>query len=280
MLRLSLLSGRWSHEISDGTEDLLSFIDYCRTLDLDGVDFNTFTFKCEDKDYLREVKLRCLHNGLSVPCLSIGTDFGVAETEVGAQIEHTKRWIDHAQFIGAPQVRIFAGSPASGESHEAAWARAVRCVKEVADYGYERGVLVALQNHNHFHRSMTRDGDAVLRFIEEAGPHLGHVWDTGQYEGSPGVGMGQVEDKNPAAESVYESLQKTVHLATHVRAKIYRIASETEAALDYPRIFSILCSANYNGFVSIAYEGVVTHHREAVPKGVAYLRSLIEQRAC
>jgi sugar phosphate isomerase/epimerase len=274
MLRLSLLSGRWAKEISEGTETLLSFIDYCHTLDLDGVDINTFSFKSEDQDYLREVKLRCLRHGLSIPCLSLAANFSPVEAEVDAQVAQAKRWIDHAQYLGAPQVRALAGTPAPGDTYEIAWMRAVRGLKEVADYGYARGVLVSLQNHNHFHKGLARCGADLLRMVEEAGPHLVHVWDTGQYDGSAGVGKGNVEDENPATESAYESLQQTVHLATHVRAKIYRIASGVEKALDYPRVIAMLRAAGYNGYMSIAYEGVVTPHGEAVPKAVTYLRSL------
>ena len=98
---------------------------------------------------------------------------------------------------------------------------------------------------------MTEYGHDVLSLVERAGPHLGHVWDTGQYVGSPGASG--ASDRR-AQEVLYQSLQQTVHLATHVRCKIYRIAGGEEEWLDYPRIFGLLREVHYNGFCSIVYE--------------------------
>jgi sugar phosphate isomerase/epimerase len=49
-----------------------------------------------------------------------------------------------------------------------------------------------------------------------------------------------------------------------------------EGWLNYPRIFEILHSVNYNGFVSVVYEGQAVEAEEtAVPKAVDYLRQFI-----
>jgi sugar phosphate isomerase/epimerase len=165
--------------------------------------------------------------------------------------------------LGAPQVRLFAGVPAKDDDRAAAWERCVAALRECAGYGYERGVQVCLQNHNH--GALTASGRDVLALVEQAGPHLGHVWDTGQYVGSPGASGAQ--DQRPQ-EMLYESLGQTVSLATHVRCKISRLAGDQEAWLDYPRIFRLLANAGYNGFCSIVYEGrgdEIEDVRQAVP---------------
>ena len=54
-------------------------------------------------------------------------------------------------------------------------------------------------------------------------------------------------------------------------AKYYEIDTGQEAQLDYTRIFPILRSAGYNGFLSIVYEGE-GDERTAVAKSVSYLR--------
>ena len=51
----------------------------------------------------------------------------------------------------------------------------------------------------------------------------------------------------PARGELYESLQQTVGLVTHVRAKIYWIETGEEQWIDYPRIFAILREAGYDG---------------------------------
>ncbi|MBI2939955.1 MAG: hypothetical protein HYY04_05900 [Chloroflexi bacterium] len=73
---------------------------------------------------------------------------------------------------------------------------------------------------------------------------------------------------------LYQSLQQTVHLATHVRLKVYRIETGTERWLDYPRIFGMLRASGYNGFCSIVYEGIEDEHM-AVAKATRYFRTLM-----
>jgi sugar phosphate isomerase/epimerase len=251
--------------------DLFSFVDVCYDLDADGVDLNARHFSDDSDAYVKELKRRCVHRGLAIACLSISNNFGKDAAELPGEIAMTKHWIDRALLLGAPQVRVFAGTPNRHEPREVTWDRCRRALKDVADYGDERGVLVSLQNHNH--GALTEYGDDVLRFVEEAGPHLSHVWDTGQYVGSPGASGADPE--KGAEEVLYESLQKTVHLATHVRCKFYQIDTGVERWLDYPRIAAILKTARYNGFCSIVYEGKGDEFAD-VARAVAYLRPILQ----
>jgi sugar phosphate isomerase/epimerase len=186
-----------------------------------------------------------------------------------------KRWVDVAAFMGVPLVRIFAAWIPEGEPEEEVWARMMPCMKEVASYGEEKGVVMGLHNHNH--GCVTRTGKDVRRIIDEVdSPYFSHILDTGQYVGSPGAsGAGGVED--PSLD-FYGSIEETAPLAVHVRAKIYRIGTGEEAWLNYRRIFDILKRVNYNGWVSVVYEGQEVEPEErAVPKAVRYLRRFILQ---
>ena len=265
MLKLSVMSLSYQRAFRAGQMDVLGYLDECRRLDLDGVDLHSRLLESDDPGYLRDVKLRCLGLGFPVACLNISNNFACPAAELPGQIAQSKRLIDVAVRLGAPQVRLFAGVPAQ-DDRQAAWRRCVAALKECADYAYERDIRACLQNHNH--GALTEYGRDVLALVAQAGPHLGHVWDTGQYVGSPGASGGGRDDDPVAKEVLYESLQATIHLATHVRCKIYRITSGTEAWLDYPRIFGILKASGYNGFCSIVYEGPndpVEDVRRAVP---------------
>jgi sugar phosphate isomerase/epimerase len=123
---------------------------------------------------------------------------------------------------------------------------------EAAAYGEQRGIVVALQNHNH--NGVAAYGKDILGLLAGVNhPNLAHVMDTGQYL------------------DLYDSMSMTVHKAVHVRCKIYEIESGEERRLDYTRIFPILQQANYNGFLSIVYEGK-EDEQAAVAKAVPYLR--------
>jgi sugar phosphate isomerase/epimerase len=263
MWKLSVMSLSYQRAFRAGTMDLWGYLDECRRLDVDGVDLHLRLLGSDEPSHICEIKRRCLQLGFPIACLNVSNNFARPAADLPEQIDLSRRGIELAAALGAPQVRLFAGVPAAGDDRRAAWERCAAALKTCADYGAEQGVRVCLQNHNH--GALTEYGRDVLALVEQAGPHLGHVWDTGQYVGSPGASRSQAEG---AREVLYESLETTAHLATHVRCKIYRIASGAEEWLDYPRIFDILGRVGYNGFCSIVYEGrgdEVEDVRRAVP---------------
>ena len=75
--------------------------------------------------------------------------------------------------------------------------------------------------------------------------------DTGQWCGSPARNNG-IPDPD---HDIYEYMKQTAHLATHVRAKFYKIDSGKEEWIDYERIVPTLAEAGYNGPLSVVFEG-------------------------
>ena len=255
MMKLACMSLSYQNDFRAGKMDLESFIETCYRLGLDGVDLHARSFSATDEGYLKKIKALCLGRGLPVACVCVSNNFGKPEAELPHEVETFKRWMDRAQIMGAPIVRAFGGWAPQAGDEKAAWRRMIRCLKEVAEYGEERGMVVVLQNHDH--RGLIQVGDDVIRALRETeSPYLSHVLDTGQYT------------------DLYSSIEKTAPLAVHVRAKIYQIETGEERKLDYTRIFPILERVGYNGFVSIVYEGREPEG-EAVPKAVKYLRRFI-----
>ena len=79
-------------------------------------------------------------------------------------------------------------------------------------------------------------------------------------------------------ESIYEYMEQVVPQASYVRAKIYKIDSGREEYIDYERVIDILKSTNYNGAVSVVYEGQPysdCDDYEAIRLGVSHLRKLL-----
>jgi sugar phosphate isomerase/epimerase len=246
-----------------------AFIDTVASLGLDVIEFHTSAFKATDPDTLRAIKMRCMRRGLPIGYLGISNDFGKPERDHPDQIALIKKWIDVAAFMSIPLVRVFAAYVPKECADEAAlWPPMVRALKEVAAYGHEKGIIVGLQNHNH--GNVTRTGEDVLRLLRDVDhPYFAHIMDTGQYAGSPGAsGHGN------AAYDCYRSMEQTVAHAVYVRTKFYKIDSGTEEWLDYPRIFQMLRGVDYNGCLSIVYEGK-SEPLPAIEKAAAYLRKLI-----
>jgi len=255
MWRLACMSLSYQKAFRDGQMDFFSFIQTCRELDLDGVDLHGHHFRSFDRDYLWQIKTACVRQGLTIACVSIPNNFALAAEALPAEVEKTHRLIDAAAYLGAPIVRVFAGW--NDKRDEGTWGRVVSCLREAAAYGESRGIVVALQNHNH--SGVAALGRDLIRLMDDVNhPNLSHVLDTGQYL------------------DLYDSIAMTAARAVHTRCKIYHIETGEERKLDYGRIFSILRQVGYHGFLSIVYEGS-EDEQLAVSKAVTYVRRLMGQ---
>ena len=277
MLKLGCMSLSYKDEFAANKLDLEQFIERAYQLGLDGLDIHTRAFASLSPAYLRDIRMRAFRRGLALSYIGVSSNYGKPQAELAAEVATTKEWIDVAEFMGIPLVRVFAAWIPAGEREEDVWARMMPCLEEVAAYGEEKGVVVGLHNHNH--GCVTRTGQDVRRIIEGVNnPYFSHILDTGQYVGSPGA-SGQRGHEDPAL-NFYGSIEETAPLAVHVRCKIYRIQSGVEEWLNYPRIFEILRGVNYNGWLSVVYEGQdVEAEVTAVPKAVRYLRGLMAEYA-
>ena len=275
MLKLGCMSLSYKDEFAANKLDLEQFIERAYQLGLDGIDIHTRAFASLDPAYLRRIRMQAFRRGLALSYIGVSSNYGKPQDELAAEVATTKEWIDVAAFMGIPLVRVFAAWIPEGDREEDVWARMMPCLEEVAAYGEEKGVVVGLHNHNH--GCVTRTGKDVRRIIEGVNnPYFSHILDTGQYVGSPGA-SGQRGHEDPAL-NFYGSIEETAPLAVHVRCKIYRVQSGVEEWLDYPRIFEILQGVNYNGWLSVVYEGQdVEAEATAVPKAVRYLRGLMAE---
>lgn len=72
-------------------------------------------------------------------------------------------------------------------------------------------------------------------------------------------------------------MEQTAPHATYVRAKIYKIDRGREEWLDYERIVEILRQVDFNGNMSIVFEGQgnAVSDLEAIGLAVDYLRGLL-----
>ena len=72
-------------------------------------------------------------------------------------------------------------------------------------------------------------------------------------------------------------MEETASAATYIRAKIYKIDSGQEELLDYERIVEIIRRADFNGNMSIVFEGHDNQcsDQEAIALAVKYLRKLL-----
>src|SRR5262249_12611713 len=156
--------------------------------------------------------------GLSLACLGVSNDFGRTDPE--AVLKQVRQGLDAALFLGAPVVRLFAGTVRAGQTREDVWKRTTDGLRRSAEEAEKAGVVIGLQNHNHGNIAAT--GDDVLKLLKDVNhPWCKHILDTGQYLGSLGASGAKPED--PGKYDVYKSIAQTAPQAVFVRAKLYRI---------------------------------------------------------
>ena len=128
-------------------------------------------------------------------------------------------------------------------------------------YAATKGVSVGLQNH-------PSTGDDMLRIRSETDrENFNFIMDTGQWVGSPGG-----YEKERTEVDFYGFMEQTAPYAMYIRTKFYKIESGTEEWIDYGRIVPIIKGVDYNGCISIVYEGQEEDRVEQVRKAAVYLR--------
>jgi gluconolactonase len=272
-MKLSNYSLNYSRAIATGAMTIDDFLALCRALGLEGASLHGRDLPDLKPATLARVRRALLDQGLSLSLFTVSTNFGVPAERQAGELAKAREAIAAATFLGAPLLRVFAGSSAA-EDRAAGWSRAVAAVRRVCIDAAAVGLPVALQNHNHGAHCAT--GADMLRFIKEVDhPNLTVVLDCGQFLGS--LGASGAAAAQAGAEELYDSIRLTAPLARHVRVKFYHPRADgSEPFIDYPRVLDLLRSVHYASFLDIVYEPDKASGEDiktAVPRIVGYLRA-------
>lgn len=236
---------------------LEDFIERCAEWGLDGVELTSYYFVSREPSYLHGLKRKAFLLGLDISGTSVGNHFCLPPGEERErQIRMVKEGIDAAVELGAPCLRVFAGSLPQGRSEEEGRRWVIECLEEVCPYAEERGVFLALENHG----SLTATAEQVLAILKPiSSPWLGLNLDTGNFR-TPNP-YADIEQVAPYAI--------TVHVKTEIAPQ-----GRGRQEADFPRIVDILRKAGYRGYLALEYEAA-EDPRVAVPRVVQRLREVI-----
>lgn len=233
-------------------------IDFCAGQDLDGVELTSYFFPETGAEYLARLKRRAFVNGLAITGVPVGNNFCLPPGEERRkQLEHVRKWVDHAAFLGAPCVRIFAGNTPRGETEERAVAWCLESLREACAHAGSRGVVLALENHG----GITARARQLRHLVEATdSPWLGINLDTGNFR-----------------EDAYEQLEAVADLAVVVQHKVeIHDGSGKKVPTDLDRIVKMLVKVGYRGVVALEYEAA-GNPLEEVPRHLDLLRSALEK---
>lgn len=275
MIKISNYSLNYARQIAQGQMSIFDFVTLCRQLGIEGASLHINNLPDISTGYLKQIRRAYLDHGLSMSVFTVSTDWGRGQPK--REFEKALEAIRVGMFLGAPLLRVFAGSPASEAERPKAFERAAQGIRQVCEEAAQQGLPVGLQNHNH--NALCRTADEVLRMIKMVDhPNLVFLLDTGQWAGSRGA-SGQLKEGDFLAH-----IQQTAPIARYVRVKFYNPAADgSEPWINYDRVFEILRSVHYGGFIEIVYEpgkqpgDPGEDIRTAIPRVVKFLRSKILQ---
>ncbi len=236
---------------------LEDFITDCAKFGLEGTELTSYYFPKEpEMHYLQKIKQKCFQLGLDISGTAVGNDFCHPPGEKrDQQIDLVTRWIDYADIMGIPVIRIFSGNAKKDQSVDEAHKLAVEAIEECCQHAGDHGVFLALENHG----GLTTEVDSMLRLVRDVkSPWFGVNVDTGNFRSS----------------SAYEDLAKIAPYALNVQVKVVMTlgpGAKPEPA-DFKRLAKIMNDAAYRGYIVLEYEER-EDPREACPRYLDELRA-------
>lgn len=234
---------------------LSDFIADCAKFGLEGTELTSYYFPADTDDaYLRKLKLEAFRLGLDISGTAVGNDFCHAEgPEREKQIANVKLWIDRAEVLGAPVIRIFSGNAKQGQSEAAAHKLAVAGMEECCDYAGQHGVVLALENHG----GLTTTIEGLLSLVRDVkSPWFAVNLDTGNFRSS----------------DPYADLARLAPFAMNVQVKVsMHPAGGDQEKADFKRLAQILRDSGYRGYIVLEFEEP-EEPREACPRYLDELR--------
>jgi len=246
MIKISNYSLNYSRQIAQGQLTIFDFLKLCRRLGTEGASLHLQNLPDTSAGYLKQVRRAYLDQGLAMSVFTVTNDWG--RGDAAREFSRAQDALRAALFLGAPLVRLFAGSPQSEAERPKAFERAAQGIRRVAEEAAQLGIPVGLQNHNH--DALVRTADEVLNLIKKVDhPNLVFLLDTGQWAGSRGA-------SGPLAESDFlQHIRRTAPNARYVRVKFYNPRPDgSEPWINYDEVFNILRTVQYGGWIDIVYE--------------------------
>ncbi len=255
-MKLGCICGTFNRSFESGAMDQIRFLHRCaRDLDVHGVELQDIHFPQTRPAYLKLLRHTARELRVSIIGVGVHNDFGRADPTLRqSEVTKVKQWVEVAEQLGAPLVRVFAGYP-EGDRHER-WPAMIDSMCEVASFARHAGLRLGLENHNH--GAFTPTAEEFLRVLREVdSPTLVALLDTGNFTDG------------------WSSIQEVAGIAEHVHAKFWQVAPDgSDEKVDYSRIFPALREVGYDGWVSFEYE-TPEPEETGIPRALAFLKRMM-----
>lgn len=228
-MNCSVMTYSFRRTIERGEMDIFDCIEFCQRHGIEYIEpWNRHLAPAdEDKNWARQVRTAAENAGVAMGCVAIDGAHIHEETE-----EHRARnrayahhWLDVAEILGAPQVRIDAGGPE--DMPEEAYALIVEGYRELIARGQEQGVAILTENH----WGPTKNPDHTIRLLGDL-PGLGLLFDSNNW----------IEERREEAWAMTAQYARALHIKTFSFD-----AQGNDPSVDLSRCIAQLLEAGYQG---------------------------------
>jgi sugar phosphate isomerase/epimerase len=203
-------------------------------IDLTGYFFPGYPAVPSD-EYINIVKRRAFQLGLDISGTGVKNDFATPDAaKRAADVKLVKEWIDVAAKLGAPVIRVFAGEiPAGYENRRTEITKYMAaCLKECAEYGKLKGVLVGVQNHGDF----LQTADQCIELVKLVDSDwFGLIVDTGKF----------------LTPDPYVDIEKVMPYAVNFQIKESPFGPRGTVKTDLKRLIKIVHNSGFRGYLPI-----------------------------
>jgi sugar phosphate isomerase/epimerase len=235
---------------------LYDFLEACAGWNIDGVELTAYYFPQPlTAAEVHKIARRAFLLGLEVAGTAVGNSFCQPPgPERDSNIARVKQWVDYAVDMGAPCLRVFAGSPPRGVDLATGRKWVIESIETCLPYAEQRGIYLAMENHG----GVVSNAEGTLEIVEAIkSDWFGLKWDSHNY----------------TTADPYSDLAKVAPYAvtTHIKTEVAPGGKKQPA--DYARILGLLRAVNYRGYLLLEYEAA-QEPRTAVPLALATLQRL------
>jgi sugar phosphate isomerase/epimerase len=237
-LKLSLNAYSFNIPLRDGSMSLDDMLAFCSGTAIEAVDITGYYFPgypaVPKDEYIAHIKKKAFRLGLDISGTGVRNDFTDPDKNKRKKdVQLVKDWIEVAAKLGAPVIRIFAGTQMpAGYTWDQIAAWMMEEVSACIEYGKKYGVMVGLQNHNDFIK--TADHVHTIRSMNNS-EWFGIILDTGSYRtGDP-----------------YQQIADTAKYAINWQLKENVFINGKEEPADLDKIINAIKASGYRGYLPI-----------------------------
>jgi sugar phosphate isomerase/epimerase len=244
--------------LQPGPMTMEDFIEKAVNLRVDGVDMTGYYFKSTEPAYLASLRRLAYRKGVAFSGTACGVNMVNADAAKRAQAgTEIKKWVDVADAMGAPHLRIFAGKLPPGATLQQSIGWVVEAMKAGCEYSGRKGITLGVEDHS----GVTQQADVCLEIMHRVNsPYAGINLDITHFVPT-------------ATQDGYAQIEACIPYATntHIRDKF-----DDGSPIDMDRVWGLFARAGFKGFMSAEYEGE-EDAATGVPKLLEKIRTLCKK---